>query len=138
MDGTTPHYTDDRLIPSDPILNARIEELASRIGLPKITRVQAMTADAIYREYDQDLEHAREQGCDIVNCDSSHLFAVSRDVGIKATQCGVLSDVAAGDGEEWESELAAMLSLGEEGASDPLALVGRIVKFYVETLIPEL
>jgi uridine phosphorylase len=138
LDGTTPHYTTNRLIPSDPFLNARIEALAPRSGLPEIRRVQAMTADAIYREYDRELEYAREQGCDIVNCDSSHLFAVSRDVGIKATQCGVISDVAVGEGEEWESELAAMLSLGEEGASDPLALVGRIVKFYVETLIPEL
>ncbi len=138
LDGTTAHYTTDRLIPSDPFLNARIEALAPRSGLPEIRRVQAMTADAIYREYDQDLAHAREQGCDIVNCDSSHLFAVSHDVGIKATQCGVISDVAVGDGEEWESELAAMLPLSEESVSDPLALVGRIVKFYVETLIPEL
>ena len=138
MDGTTPHYTDERLIPSDRALNARIEALAPESGISNLTRVQAMTADAIYREYDQDLAYAREQGCDIVNCDSSHLFAVSRAVGIKTTECGVISDVVRGEGEEWESELAVMLSSGEEHASAPLTLVGRIVEFYVETLIPEL
>ncbi|NIV40178.1 MAG: hypothetical protein GWN58_65475 [Anaerolineae bacterium] len=138
LDGTTPHYTDDRLIPSDGYLNAKIEEFAEWNGLPNLKRVQAMTADAIYREYDEDLDHAREQRCDIVNCDSSHLFAVAREVGIKTTECGVISDVIGGDGEESESELAEMLPAGEERAGAPLALVGRIVEFYVETLIPEL
>lgn len=138
MDGTTPHYTGDRLIPSDRLLNARIEELAAKAGLRAIRRVQAMTADAIYREFDQDLEDARENGCDIVNCDSSHLFAVSRDVGIRTTECGVISDVVAGEGEEWESDLAVMLAAGEELPQDPLALVGKIVEFYVEVLLPEL
>ena len=38
MDGTTPHYTDDRLIPSDRSLNARIEELAEKAGLPEMKR----------------------------------------------------------------------------------------------------
>ena len=138
LDGTTPHYTEDRLIPSNGFLNARIEELAPRSGLPQIKRVQAMTGDAIYREYDEELEHAREAGCDIVNCDSSHLFAVSREVGIRTTQCGVISDVAVGGGDEWESDLAVMLSAGDERAGDPLTLVGRVVEFYVETLMPEL
>ena len=137
-DGTTPHYTDDRLIPSDPFLKARIEDLAPKSGLPVIQRVQAVTGDAIYREYDRDLDEAREQGCDIVNCDSSHLFAVSRAVGVRATQCGVISDVVGGEGKEWDSELAVMLSAGDERAGDPLTLVGRIVEFYVETLLPEL
>ena len=31
-----------------------------------------------------------------------------------------------------------MLSSSDERAQDPLALVGRIVEFYVETLLPEL
>jgi uridine phosphorylase len=138
LDGTTPHYTDDKLIPSDRFLNARIEDLAREAGLSEMVPVQALTADAIYREYDQDLDYAIEHGCDIVNCDSSHLFAVSRDVGIRTTECGVLSDVAMGDGEEWESELAVMLSSRDERAQDPLALVGRIAEFYVEVLMPEL
>ena len=137
MDGTTPHYTDDKLIQSDADLNAKIGEFAESAAGIKMTPVQASTSDAIYREYDRDLEYAKNQGCDIVNCDSSHLFAVSKAVGIKSTQCGVISDVAMGEGEDWESELSAMLTPGEN-AQDPIALVGQIVKFYVEDLIGKL
>lgn len=138
MDGTTPHYTEDNLISSDGFLNTKIKELAKKAGLPEMMPVQALTADAIYREYDQDLNYAREKGCDIVNCDSSHLFAVSREVGIRSTECGVISDVIKGNGEEWQSTLSVMLSSNDEGAQDPLVSVGEIVKFYIEVLMPEL
>lgn len=138
LDGTTPHYTDASLIPSDASLNATIMEMAAAGKLPALTPAQAMTSDAIYREYDQSLEDAREKGCDIVNCDSAHLFAVSREVGIRTTQCGVISDVTTGVGEEWDSKLAAMLTSSGGEAGDPLSLVGELVTFYVETLMPEL
>ncbi len=36
MDGTTPHYTSDKLIPSDEFLNSRIKELAKETGFPAI------------------------------------------------------------------------------------------------------
>lgn len=138
LDGTTPHYTNDKLISSDGFLNSKIKELAKKTGLPEMMPVQALTADAIYREYDQDLNYAKENGCDIVNCDSSHLFAVSRDVGIRSTECGVISDVAKRNGEEWQSTLSVMLSSNDEGAQDPLVSVGKIAEFYVEVLMPEL
>jgi uridine phosphorylase len=138
LDGTTPHYTRDKLISSDPFLNSKIKELAKKSGLPELVPVQALTADAIYREYDQDLDHAKENGCEIVNCDSSHLFAVSREVGIRSTECGLISDVATSNGEGWQSTLAVMLSSNDEGAEDPLVLDGRIAEFYVEVLVPEL
>jgi uridine phosphorylase len=138
IDGTTPHYTNDKLIPSDEFLHSTIRESARRTGFPEITPVQALTGDAIYREYDEELDDARENGCDIVNCDSSHLFAVSRDVGIRSTECGVISDVATGKGEEWQSTLSGMLSVEDQTAQDPLALAGRIVEFYVEVMIAEL
>jgi uridine phosphorylase len=138
MEGTTPHYTGDKLIASDEFLNSRIKELARDTGFPAITSVQALTGDAIYREYDEELEFARENGCDIVNCDSSHLFAVSRDVNIRSTECGVISDVAQGSGEEWQSTLSGMLSSGDRTAQDPMTLAGRIVEFYVEAMLPRL
>lgn len=137
-DGTTPHYTGDKLIPSDAFLNAKIKEQAKAAGLPEMKPVKALTGDAIYREYDEYLKFGMQNGCDIVNCDSSHLFAVSRDVGIQSTECGVLSDVAQGSGEEWESTLSGMLSADDRTAQDPMALAGRIVEFYAEVLIPEL
>jgi uridine phosphorylase len=134
-DGTTPHYTGDKLIASDESLNARIKELAKDMGFPEITPVQALTGDAIYREYDEYLDFGKQNECDIVNCDSSHLFAVSREVGIRSTECGVLSDVAQGRGEEWQSTLSGMLSAADRSALDPMERVGKIVEFYAEVLI---
>jgi uridine phosphorylase len=138
LDGTTPHYTSDKLIASDVFLNSRIKELAGSTGFAEVQPVQALTGDAIYREYDEELEFARQNGCDIVNCDSSHLFAVSSDVNIQSTECGVISDVAQDSGEEWQSTLSGMLAVGGETSQDPLALAGKIVEFYAEVLIPEL
>jgi uridine phosphorylase len=138
LDGTTPHYTSDKLIASDEFLNSRIRDLAMKTGFPKMEPVQAMTADAIYREYDEELNSARENGCDIVNCDSSHLFAVSRTVGIRSTECGVLSDVAGARGEEWQSSLSGMLSADDKTVQDPMLLAGKIVEFYVEVMLPAL
>lgn len=138
LDGTTPHYTDDVLIPSDEELNARITACAADEVFAPMTPVQAMTGDAIYREYDQDLANALANGCDIVNCDSAHLFAVGREVGVRTTQCGVISDVALGAGEEWDSTLSVMLSAAGEKEHNPVQLVGRLVRFYVEALLPQL
>ena len=138
LDGTTPHYTLEKLIPSDEGLNAKIKRLARQTNFPDLMPVQAMTGDAIYREYDEELNAAKANGCDIVNCDSSHLFAVSRAVGIRSTECGVLSDVAAGSDEDWQSTLAVMLSTEGQAALDPLTLVGKIVEFYVEVVLPEI
>ena len=138
LDGTTPHYTTEKVIPSDEVLNAKITRLAKQTGFPNLMPVQAMTGDAIYREYDEDLDAAKANGCDIVNCDSSHLFAVSRMVGLRSTECGVLSDVATGGGEDWQSTLAVMLSTDDQAALDPLTLVGKIVEFYVEVVLPEI
>jgi uridine phosphorylase len=138
LDGTTPHYTGDKLIASDEFLNFKIQELAKKTNFGEIQPVQTMTGDAIYREYDEDLAYAKENGCDIVNCDSSHLFAVSRNVGIRSTECGVISDVAMGKGQEWQSTLSGMLSTQAKTTQDPMALVGRIVEFYVEAVLPGL
>lgn len=138
LDGTTPHYTGDKIIDSDPFLNSRIQELAKKMGFPKIEPVQAMTGDALYREYDDELDSARQDGCDIVNCDSPHLFAVSRDVGIRSTECGVITDLAGGHGEEWESKLSGMLTTDADTKQDPLMLAGKLVEFYVEVLLHEL
>ena len=137
-DGTTPHYTNKKLISSSRFLNSKIKELAKNTGFPIFMRVQALTADAIYREYARELASAKKAGCDIVNCDSSHLFAVSRVVGIKSTECGVISDVVKASGKGWDSTLAKMLKSDNTPEPSALDLAGKIVKFYVETLMPDL
>ena len=77
------------------------------------------------------------EGCDIVNCDSSHLFAVSRAVGIRSIQCGVVSDVVRSGGA-WDSKLAAMLTTRTVAAQDPMSLAGKLATFYVESILPAL
>lgn len=137
-DGTSPHYTAEPVVASDPTLNALITAQARAAGLPALQPVQALTDDAIYREYDDELAAARARGCAIVNCDSAHLFAVSRAVGLRSTECGVLTDVARPDGAEWDSSLAVMLTTTDSGMPDPLTQVGQIVALYVEAVLPAL
>ena len=136
FDGTTPHYTGERIVAADSGLRERI--LGDWPG--RIVPVRAATGDAIYREDDAMLDRFRAEGCDIVNLDSSHLFAVSRTNSegrtIRTIQCGVVSDVA-GPGAESESTLSTMLSGSGEGFN-PLEKTGDIVRFYIEDLAPKL
>ena len=139
QDGTTIHYTDEQLIASDPELNRTILNLAkTHTELSKIVCVQAVTGDAIYREYDKQLEEALAQNCDVINCDLSHLFAVSRKVGIASTECGIISDVTGNGLTEWDSTLSVMLSNENHSANNPLECAGKIVELYVEKVIPEI
>jgi uridine phosphorylase len=142
-DGTTPHYTKDPVIACDRFLKAKILELVRETDLKKIRAVQAITGDAIYREDDKFLQSARRKGCDIVNLDSSHLFAVSTlnsaKKRIKAIECGVISDVTGGSADHgWDSTLSVMLASQGSGGLNPLELTGKIVEFYIERLAPVL
>ena len=137
FDGTTSSYTADKQIEANPALLQKLFEQCQGTPLESLYRVQAATSDAIYRETDQYLEQAKAQGCEIVNCDSAHLYAVSRHVGIQTVQCGVLSDVAKVGSPEWESQLSDMLTADGQTAISPLALVNSIIEFYIETMLIE-
>lgn len=138
-DGTTPHYTNESLIYSDPNLNSLILKLSNSYPeLHEMVHVQAITGDAIYREYDNELEVAIAAQCDVINCDSSHLFAVSKEIGITTTECGVISDVIGNGQSDWDSTLSVMLTSRDESDQNPLDRVGEIVELYVEKLLPEL
>lgn len=138
-DGTTPHYTNESLVHSDPDLNNLILKLSKpHPQLHEIVRVQAITGDAIYREYDDELESAIAAQCDVINCDSSHLFAVSKEIGIITTECGIISDVIGNGQSDWDSTLSVILTNGDESVQNPLDRVGDIVELYVEKLLPEL
>jgi uridine phosphorylase len=141
-DGTTLHYTSETLIAADPELTTTIQALWQPTGRSPVQAVQAITGDAIYREDDAYLEAAKAQGCDIVNLDSSHLYAVARinseNRSMRAVECGVISDVAGGAADGWDSTLAVMLSSQSSDALNPLELTGSIVEFYIEHLAPVL
>lgn len=142
-DGTTPQYTDEPIVWCDPMLKEQIQTLSDGTALQDICAVQAITGDAIYREDGAFIDAARDRGCDIVNLDSSHLFAVSKEnneaKSIQAIGCGVISDVTgASTEEEWDSTLSVMLASSDEGGLNPLDRTGQIVEFYVERLAPVL
>jgi hypothetical protein len=137
-DGTTPHYTDERLLrPDADLLAAVTKHWSSSAMVP----ARAATGDALYREDDDMLDAFRAQGCDIVNLDTSHLYAVSRTNAenrvLRAVQCGVISDVVPMGGKESKSALAEMLA-GGSGEYNPLEQTGDIVRFYIEKLAPQL
>jgi uridine phosphorylase len=137
-DGTTRHYTGDAVTKADAGLRALI--LDQWPG--RITPVRAATGDAIYREDDAMLDRFRAEGCDIVNLDSSHLFAASLTNAegrrMRTIQCGVISDVVSAEpGAESESTLSTMLSGAADGFN-PLERTGDIVSFYIEQLAPRL
>jgi hypothetical protein len=139
LDGTTPHYTTDKLIDCDSTLMKLVLDHMQEELVYGITPVQAVCGDALYREDDAYLQAARDQGCDIVNLDTSHLYAVSRNNSagrtLKTIQCGVISDVDHGGSDgHWDSTLAVMLAADDGTRLNPLALTGRIVEFYVEQL----
>lgn len=138
-DGTTPHYTKESLVDSSHHLNEVLLELAqSNSELSSMQCVKAVTDDAIYREYESELQEAIALGCDIVNCDSTHLFAACNTTGIATTECGVISDVANSHDSQWESTLSGILTETNGNEINPLERVGNIVEFYVETLLPKL
>ncbi|MBA3870100.1 MAG: hypothetical protein H0X30_13220 [Anaerolineae bacterium] len=120
-------------------MKSAILENWSRTEPQPIHAVQAITGDTLYREDEAFLEAARVQGCDIVNLDSSHLYAVSQvnsdNKRLKSIECGVISDVTGSDPEkDWDSNLSVMLSSDSTTTLNPLQLTGKIVEFYVEHL----
>ncbi|MCC6892703.1 MAG: hypothetical protein IT321_07785 [Anaerolineae bacterium] len=140
-DGTTRHYTTEPIVSADSGLKARITEHWSQTNSQPIHPVQAITGDALYREDDAFLEAARAQGCDIVNLDSSHLYAVSQvnseNRHVKSIECGVISDVTGTTHtDEWDSTLSVMLAADNASVLNPLQLTGDIVRFYIEHLAP--
>jgi len=142
-DGTTRHYTSEPIVNADASLKTTILDQWQRTGLTSMYPVQAYTGDALYREDDAMLESARAQGCDIINLDSSHLYAASQvnsdNKRLKTVECGVISDVTGGSpDQDWDSNLSVMLSSESSTALNPLELTGKIVEFYVEQLAPML
>lgn len=140
FDGTTPHYTGDKIVSADTTLQDAIATLWPTVSDEPMAAVRAATGDAIYRESDAMLAGFRAQGCDVVNLDSAHLFAVSRHNSagrqLRTIQCGVLSDIVTGEAAS-ESTLGTMLASGTT-AFNPLERTGDIVRFYIETLAPRL
>ncbi len=140
-DGTTRYYTDEPIVSADLTLITEVSDRWKTTNSQPIYPAQAITGDTLYREDEAFLEAARAQGCDVVNLDSSHLYAVSQvnsdNKHIKTIECGVISDVTGSSADqEWDSTLSVMLSSDSSAQLNPLQMTGKIVEFYVEQLAP--
>lgn len=115
-DGTTREYTEaDEVGPSGRAL-AAYEELdaALRDG---VRSACVWTTDAIYREYPSKVAAWADRGADVVNMDTSPLYAVSQSVGIEAIYLSVVSDYVGAD--EWVESF--------RGIDDAMARLHQIV-----------
>ncbi|MCH9812146.1 hypothetical protein K0U07_05245 [bacterium] len=134
FEGCSKYYTDQIIIPSDQKLNEVVEQ-----RWEGIVGVQAAAVDVIYREYPWVIEDIAQHACDVVNCEASHLFAVAREVGIKAIQCGVVTDVfKVNQSDEFEETLSQMLSSEGSSGNNPLVAVNGVVQFLVEEVMPNI
>lgn len=143
FDGTTQHYSARGVHDPSVRLMDSVSDSWDKTQDTTLHPVKAATGDAIYREDDYMLDGFRAAGCDIVNLDSSHLYAVSRNNSagkiLKTIQCGVISDVISTEGSKnAESTLSVMLSGEPTGELNPLERTGDIVAFYIERLAPML
>ncbi len=136
-DGTSVHYTKDKEVAANGDLSKLLLSTAAATGFEKINPVKVFTNDAIYRESEALLALAKRDHCDIINCDSSHLFAVSKSVGIKSVQCGVISD-ANSEETNWSTSLNVMLSDGPQSVDSPIKRLEPLIEFYIKSLLPKL
>jgi uridine phosphorylase len=122
-DGTTHEYTDaEEVRPSGAMLEAY-----AKLGASSRERVRAArvwTTDAIYREYPSKVAAWAERGADVVNMDTSPLYAVSEAVGIEAIYFSVISDYVGA--EEWEEDFSEVGDAVDALHALVLTLIGAL------------
>lgn len=102
-DGTSKEYSDKSEVPADAEMLERLREAISQRGLPAITG-KVWTTDAIYREFPSTVSHWKKQGARFVNMDTSPLYAVAQEKGLKAAYLSAVSDNVSG--EKWSGWFA--------------------------------
>ncbi|MCJ7548548.1 MAG: hypothetical protein MUQ30_02575 [Anaerolineae bacterium] len=101
-DGTSKAYSSDETeITGDPLLCSLALSAGQSLST-KVTSVRTVTTDAIYRETEADVRTWREWGGQVVNMETSALYAASETCGIKCLWIGHVSDcLVGGDWEAW-------------------------------------
>ena len=100
-DGTSREYTSDPEVGASAGLLASCEKVARSLGQRAVS-CKAWTTDAIYRELPSKVQSWLTAGADFVNMDTSHLYAVSRAVGIESVYAALIADYVGG--EEWQEQ----------------------------------
>lgn len=82
--GTTSAYSaEEHLYP---------DEFMERYFTDKVEKVTCWTTNALYREYSEDVQKALLQGCQVVNMDTSHLYASCSKLGLRCVYLATVSD----------------------------------------------
>jgi len=98
--GTTPHYLNDLNIK----FVFRTNDLLDL--LPNITPVTVWTTNGFYRERKCDVQEAIDLGCEVVNMDTSHLYASASSLGMNVTYYATVTDMLE---DEWKNSLNDVL-----------------------------
>lgn len=103
--GTTPHYNKDGC----KYINSTL-----KLGL-NIDKECVWTTNALYQEYDEDIKYAVENGCSVVNMDTSHLYAACNMLDIECEYYAIVSDlmVKHTDSQLWNNDLTVAIN-GDE------------------------
>lgn len=120
-EGTCPHYT---IVPKDEYIKCDIN--INAILNTKLKSHNIWTTNAIYREYDSCVHHAKNLGCDAVNMDTAPLFAVCQKLKMPYCYVATVSDVL---NHTWENDLTASVDNGNTAQDE---LVKIIVGFIPE------
>ena len=93
--GTTPYYSDQEFCyPSESL----VRTFQKFIG---------WTTNALYREYSSEVKLAVEKGCQVVNMDTSHLYAACEKLKIKCIYYGTITDII--EEENWNDSLKGVM-----------------------------
>jgi len=90
-DGTSKAYTDESIAYPSAEMQSLAEDVFRRHKIP-INHTCVWQSDAIYRESLEARAEWRSQGAECVNCETSTLYTVSKELGIKAVYLAWISD----------------------------------------------
>lgn len=90
-DGTSKAYTQEPVVYPSPFMKSLAEQAFHRFDQPAAHGC-VWQSDALYRESIESRRRWREQGAECVNCETSTLYSVSRELGIEAVSLNWVSD----------------------------------------------
>jgi len=104
-DGTTKAYTDAEELHADgPLVTAAIA--AAKAAGREMQPAAAVTVDALYRETHELMAELRVRGADIVNLETSPLYAAAAHCGARTVWLGFISDcLLDGKWHDWHGPL---------------------------------
>lgn len=93
-DGASKAYTQDPTVYPSPYMQSLAEGAFLRGGQP-VNRTCVWQSDALYRESLESREAWRAQGAECVNCETSTLYTVSRELGVESISLHWVTDSTA-------------------------------------------